>query len=195
MEERNISEKESIELIARMIKNTQHRMEQGAGTPMLIWAFATIIATIAVWISIRLTHNYSCHYLWFLIPVLGTIGMLLRKKKNTFIRTHIDQTVFQVWLVLGGTGLAISCLSIFRLLWNFPILFVIILFMGMATVLTGLITKYKPMVIGGISGMVIGFVQHLVRNEDLYFLLFALSFVVMMVIPGFILNYRAKKHV
>ena len=72
MEEKNFSEKESLELISRMIQNTQRRMEQGTGTPMLIWGFATVITTLIVWYMVKSTQNYQWNGLWFMIPALGT---------------------------------------------------------------------------------------------------------------------------
>lgn len=195
MEERKISEKESIELISRMIRNTQRKMEQGAGTPMLIWGLATVVTTLTIWIIIRLTHNYYWNYLWFAIPVIGCIGMLLRKKQPKGVRTYIDKMIAYIWLVLGGTGFILSCLSILNIMWPFPILFVIILIMGMGTVLTGLVTEFKPFIIGGIIGMLLGIIQYLTKNYDVEMLTFAVAFFIMMVVPGFILNYRAKKHV
>ena len=195
MEERKISEKESLELISRMIQNTQRKMEQGAGTPMLIWGGATVLTTLIVWFLVRSTINYYWNYLWFLIPLFGCIGMLLKKKRFNGPKTFIDKMIIYIWAVLGGTGFVISCLSILNIMWPFPILFVIILIMGIGTVLTGLVAEFKPFVIGGVIGMIIGIIQYLVSTYDLKMLTFALAFIVMMIIPGFILNHRAKKHV
>jgi hypothetical protein len=195
MEERRISEQEGLEIISRMIRNTQRKMEQGAGAPMLIWGFATVITTLIVWYMVKSTQNYQWNCLWFLIPVLGTIGMLLMKKPSKGVRTYIDKVIFYIWLVLGCTGLLISCLCIFHIMWSFPILFVIIIIMGMGTILTGLVAGFKPFVVGGILGILIGIAQYIISGYDITMLLFASAFAVMMIIPGFILNYRAQKHV
>lgn len=195
MEDKNISEQESLELISRMIKNTQRKMEEETGTPMLIWGGATVITTILVWIAIRMTHNHNWNFLWFLIPIIGCIGMLFRKKPTKGIRTYVDKMVGYVWLVLGITGFILSCLSIFSVMWTLPILFIIIIIMGMGTVLTGLMTEFKPLVVGGIIGLALGVIQYLSTSYDLKILFFALAFFIMMVIPGCILNYKTKKHV
>jgi len=195
MEEKNFSEKESLELISRMIQNTQRRMEQGTGTPMLIWGFATVITTLIVWYMVKSTQNYQWNGLWFMIPALGTVGMFLMKRPRKGVRTYIDKVIFYIWLVLGCTGLLISCLCIFHVMWSFPILFVIIIIMGMGAILTGLVSGFKPFVIGGILGILVGIAQHIISGYDITMLLFAFAFVIMMIIPGFILNYRARKHV
>ena len=49
MEDRQLNEKESLELIAQMIRNTQHGLEKGKGIPFLIWGYVTITVSLAVW--------------------------------------------------------------------------------------------------------------------------------------------------
>lgn len=193
MQEKPLNEKESLEIITRMIQNTQQKLERGAGAPMLIWGYATIIGTIAVWIAVRLTMNYSYNYLWFLIPVIGVIGMLLRKKQPEGIRTYVDKVIGYIWLVLGGTGFALSMLSIMSSMWKLPILFIITIIMGMGSILTGLVISFRPMVIGGVAGLLIGVAHYLIPGYDIKMVTFILAFVAMYVIPGHILNYRAKK--
>ena len=203
MQENPLNEKESLELITRMIQNTQRKLERGAGAPMLIWGYATIIATIAVWVALAITSNNNSHYLWYLIPVIGITGMLMRKKQPKEVRTYIDKVIGYIWIVLGVTGFILSILSFF--IWKLPILFFIIIIMGMGTVLTGLVVEFKPTIIGGIIGLIISIPHYLLSGHsihisdytisgyDMLSITFILAFVVMYIIPGHILNHRAKK--
>ncbi len=192
-QERPLNEKESLEIITRMIRNTQRKLERGAGAPMLIWGYATFIATVSVWLTLKLTLNYQYNYLWFIIPVVGVIGMLLRKKYPGEVRTYVDKVIGYIWLVLGITGFLLSVLSFINFMWQLPILFVIIVIMGMGSTLTGLVTEFKPMIIGGITGLLLGIAHYLISGYDIKMLTFAFAFVVMFIIPGHILNYKAKK--
>ena len=195
MQEKFLNEKESLELITRMIRNTQRKLERGAGGPMLIWGYATIITTITVWIALRVTQDYHCHFLWFLIPVIGMIGMMMRKKQTEGVRTYLDKVIGYIWLVLGVTGFIISALSIMTPMWTLPILFIIIIIMGMGSVLTGLVSDFRPMVIGGIVALLISIPHYMIKVDvfDVQLLSFVLAFISMYIIPGHILNYKAKK--
>ena len=195
MEDKKISEKESLELISLMIQKTQRKMEKGMGTPMLIWGGATILTTLIVWIVIHMTSNYHTHYLWFLIPVIGGIGTWLTQKPSKGVRTYIDKTIAYIWLVLGTTGFIISTLAILNLFGHLPILFIIVTLMGMGAILTGLVAEFRPFIIGGILGTALGITLNIVRTFDAQMLIFVTAFIIMMIIPGFILNHRAKKHV
>lgn len=193
LKDKSLNEKESLELITRMIRNTQHRLERYTGIPMLIWGYATVITTLLVWWAVSYTGDYRMQFLWFLIPITGGIGMLLLKKKPAGVRTYVDRVVVYIWLVLGLTGFLLSCLSILSVMWKLPVLFIIILIMGIGTILTGLVVQFRPMVIGGVVAMGIGVAHYLLPGWDIKMLTFALAFVVMMIIPGHILNHRAKK--
>lgn len=198
LQEQPLNEKDSLDLIARMIRNAQQKLERGAGAPMLIWGYATILATIAVWVALRFTLDYRYNFLWFLIPVIGLVftyitGNRLGSVHPKGVRTYVDKVVTYIWIVLGGTGFAVSVLSVLSSTWTLPILFIIILIMGMGATLTGMVISFRPMVIGGIVGLLIGGVNYLISGFDAKMLTFVLAFVVMYIIPGHLLNYKAKK--
>ena len=49
MEEKALNEKESLELISQMIRNTQQKLERKNGIPFLIWGYVTVIVSLTVW--------------------------------------------------------------------------------------------------------------------------------------------------
>ena len=96
-------------------------------------------------------------------------------------KTYIDRIVGYVWVVFGLCGLLISCVSM--IYWSLPILFVILLMMGMGTTLTGLIINMKLVTVSGVLGI-------FASLGCLY-----IAFVFMMVIPGHYLNIMSKRRV
>ena len=191
MEDKQLNEKESLELIARMIQNTQQKFEKGNGVTFLIWGYTTIVVSLLVWYLLTTTGDYRMHYLWFLIPIIGTpITWLFYRKQEKGVKTYIDKIVSYVWIVLGFTGFLVSLTAMFY--WKIPILFVIILLMGSGTALTGLIIKFKPIAIAGFIGLLLSLCCLFANGID-SILVFAAVFLVMMVIPGHILNARGKR--
>ena len=186
------NEEESMALIAEMIRNTQRKMERGAGTPMLVWGYATVLATLAVWTGIKLTNDYRVQFLWFLIPVIGLPWQLFQKRRPPEVRTYVDKVVSYIWIVMGWSGFIISCLSFLGAIRT-AILFIITLMMGQGSVLTGLVTRFRPLTIGGIIALLLSFALLHLTDIDLHLLTFALAFVAMGIIPGYILNRPAKK--
>ncbi len=190
MEDKKLNEKESLELISRMIRNTQNRMVQRSGVPFLIFGYLTVIVSLLVWYFLTTTHNGQWNYLWFLIPVIGFPAVISVKKREKPVKTFVDKVIQYVWFVLGITGFSVSMVSMFY--WSIPILFIIILLMGAGTAITGLIIQFKPIVFSGFLGLLLSYSCLVVTGTD-RILIFATVFLVMMVIPGHILNYKSRK--
>ena len=166
MEERKLNEKESLELIAQMIQNTKNRLETNCGMPFLFWGYTTLFVSA------------------------GTGTYLSTRNQQPGIKTHLDKVINYIWLVFGITGFLISMLAMF--FWQLPILFIILLLMGMGTTLTGLVVGYKTVTICGTLGALssIGCLFYPGLNQ---ILIFAPVFIFMMVIPGHVLNHAARK--
>ena len=191
MEDKQLNEKESLELIAQMIHNTQQRLEKVHARPLLIFGYVTIIVSIAVWYMLKETLDPRWNFLWMAIPIVGgTLTFALMNKNKPKVRTFVDKTTDYVWLVCGSTVWAASFTPT---LWqSVPILFIVALIISMATTLTGLITKVRLLVISGAIGILASFVLPSIKPLD-SILLFAGIFLIMMVVPGHILYYKGKK--
>lgn len=194
MEDKKLTEKESLELISQMICNTRNRMEENNGIPFLIWGYSTVIIALSVWYMVTSTQNYYWQWLWFGIPTLSYLAWFIfnankKKKGNPHVKTFVDRVIGHVWMVFGITGFLVSMMAIF---YHIPILFIILLTMGMATAITGLIIRFKPVIISGFLGMALSLLCFVVNGTD-SILVFAAAFVLMMVIPGHILNNASRK--
>lgn len=82
--------------------------------------------------------------------MFGTALSLLTMPKadGGRVYTFIDRVIGQVWLVMGLTAWFVSLLSVFGDM-PVPILFVILLMMGMGTAITGLVIRFVPAAVGG----------------------------------------------
>ena len=193
MEDKVLTEKESLDLISQMIRNTRSRLEDNSGIPFLIWGYTTVIVAVIVWSLVTTSGNYLWHWLWFAIPVFGGTLWLLHNKKQLNNRsrviTFVDRAISHVWMVFGIASFMISIISF---LTYIPILFIVLLTMGMATAITGLIIRFKPIIFSGFIGILFSPLCVIVRDTS-SILIFAAVFVLMMVIPGHMLNYTAKR--
>ena len=193
MEDKVLTEKESLDLISQMIRNTRSRLEDNSGIPFLIWGYTTVIVAVVVWSLVTTSGNYLWHWLWFAIPVFGGTLWLLHYKKQLNNRsrviTFVDRAISHVWMVFGIASFMISIISF---LTYIPILFIVLLTMGMATAITGLMIRFKPIIFSGFIGILFSPLCVIVRDTS-SILIFAAIFVLMMVIPGHMLNYTAKR--
>lgn len=191
MEERRINEKESLELIARMIKETQENTARHAAYPFLTWGYSTIIVALAVWYVFLQTGSYQAHYLWLALPVIAVplTFYFVRKDERKGVKNYIDRITSQIWMVFGVVG---GLLSACGFAGKVDILFLVPLLMAMGTTLSGCVSKYRPLVVSGAVGILLSFSMLFIHGAD-RLLAFALLFAVMMVVPGHILNQRMKQ--
>ena len=192
MEDRKLKAAESLELIGRMIENTRSRIVRNSGRPLLAWGYATVLTTLVVWGAVVGFQDPRWNFLWLLLPVLGWLLMWLTRGKRTEgeARTFVDRVIGNVWFVMGLTAMFVSLLTLFTPI-RLPILFIILLIMGMGTAVTGLIIRFTPAVAGGVAAIVLAPLTMLVGNMWQP-LLFIVGFVVMMIVPGHILNHTSN---
>lgn len=189
MEDRKLNEKESIEIISRMIRNTQSKMEQNISRPFMILGYVSVIIAGVVWYGNVFSGDYRWNFLWFLIPLIGWPVVYALNRKKRYVTTYIDRIIKYIWIVFAA-GIILACsLSVF--LWELPSLFITAIMLGMMSALTGLIVQVKSITISGIAGMLISPVTLFLENGN-QILAIGAMFIVLLIIPGHILSAKNK---
>lgn len=115
MEEKKISEQESLELINQMIEQTRRDSTVGSGNTFLIWGYVCMVVSLAVFVA-AYTGPGAWGWLYLGIPVMGGTATLIagRKKRMRLLRTpRRVSTVFgRAWQVcLPPMLLTVSCIG------------------------------------------------------------------------------------
>lgn len=191
METKPLNEKESLDLISRMIQNTQNNLESRGWKSMLIGGYTTIGISLLVYFLLIYTHNPHYNFLWLgILPIISLFSILDKKKHPKRVITYIDRVIGQVWLVLGITACIVSCIAFIKYI---PILFIIALLINVGTTITGLVVKFRSFTVGGFIGIGLAFSLLFIQDLD-SILVFCAIFIFCMVIPGHILYYTEKKN-
>lgn len=200
-----LSEAQSLELITSMIQDSRSRLARNSGTPFLIWGYTTVAVSLFNALALYLGWSHAWAWSWFTIPVIGWLGMMLLFKQEPSARNYIDRIVSMIWVVIG---LSFAWLFVGAVVFGCSISFLTVVVMGIGTVLTGCVIKHRTTVICGWAAMCASLIFPIV-----YFIMaksgsasaisevwiwgelivFALIFLVMMVIPGHILNHKYNK--
>ncbi|MBE6186967.1 MAG: hypothetical protein E7142_06445 [Rikenellaceae bacterium] len=205
MENNKLSEAQSLELITSMIQDSRSRLARNSGTPFLIWGYTTVAVSLFNALALYLGWSHAWAWSWFTIPVIGWLGMMLLFKQEPSARNYIDRIVSMIWVVIG---LSFAWLFVGAVVFGCSISFLTVVVMGIGTVLTGCVIKHRTTAICGWAAMCASLIFPIV-----YFIMaksgsasaisevwiwgelivFALIFLVMMVIPGHILNHKYNK--
>ena len=103
MEDKKMTEKESLELITAMINRTRERYI-GDGNILLMWGYLTVIVTALVWIMLFATHNPAWNWLWFAIGIVGGIAtpiMARKSDRKSGVKSYSDKITSQIWTIVG----------------------------------------------------------------------------------------------
>ncbi len=206
MEDKKLTEKESLEVITSMIARTKARY-LGSGNILLMWGYLAVFTSISVWILLAATQQNVWNWLWFAIPVIGmplTSIMARREKRTDGAVTYSDKITSHLWSIFGVSEIVLTfiCLE-FSLIggikcWTAMPVYTFIA-APFAEIAQGLIVKEKSLTWGGIVGLAIGMVLVCCVTGKIPLLanwfmpLFILFWVVMMIVPGHIINHKAKK--
>ena len=101
MEEKNINEKESLELISQMIQSTKEYIEVGNGNQFLYWGYFTALLAVVVEGVYHMTESRHSGWLWMLMFVFWIFMAIINKRKHHTVITYINKVVNHVWYVIG----------------------------------------------------------------------------------------------
>lgn len=212
MREQQIDEHRSLEIISKMIADTSAHIDNESGKYFLLWGYTTVIVSLFEYVA-QLLHlpMHLCLWAWWLIPIVGGIGTLILNRRAGVARpkSYVDRSISAVWMVFG---LSFGMAFIAALVYGANILFLTAMLMGMGTVITGKICQHRVLTVAGMAGMVLSLLipaGHLLLREYatalresgiahveaifyIEMVIFAVVFLVIMVIPGHILYNRAR---
>lgn len=197
MEEKKLNEKESLELITRMIQNTRRNLDTGSGNIFLVWGYVGALVTLAVLAGVYFTKNPGLMWGFWGVPIIGyLLTYLLMRKRQKAAKSYIDKVLMQVWMILG-----LVCMMIVLMATNTERFEVILplcaVVMSLGSIITGCIIRYTMFLVFPVLGLVWGMkslFDALTQGTSYVSLLWFVAIVVFaMIIPGHILNYRARK--
>lgn len=194
MEDRKLNEKESLELIARMIQNTRRNLDAGSGNMFLIWGYVCALVTLAIWAGIYFTDNRAWLWGFWAIPVLGWLlsWRLLRKRRlEERVKDYGSRTLMMLWIYMG-----VICFIVASYATVYQRYEMILPLCGLVTSIgslaTGIFVRYKNWALPGCGvGVAVALIAIMEEVDPLY--AFALVAIFSLIIPGHALNRMARK--
>jgi len=192
METTELKPEESLKIIEEIIETEKLRFAEN-GFIYLFWGWLIIATAIAQFVLTQINYQYS-YWVWFLM-VAGSIytGYYYSRKdkKEKTAKLSIGGRVLSVgWLAIT-LNIFISAYLLYDDFAN-VMLFVILSFIALGTIISGAIYRFKPLIYGGIAGNIIAFLSLRV-NYDYWDLLIVLAVIFSNIIPGYILRNKYQK--
>jgi len=188
--EKQLSEKESLQLINRMIHEAKGYYYE-SGIAALVYGFTILICCVLSWLNVKNIIDFPFQPFYLLVPVFFVQSFIqMREEKKKKAKTFTDEAIDYVWM---GFFLAVfaTCTAAFAG-FSYIIISIVLILTGLAAFLTGIITRFKYHIVVSFIVWIIAAVSFFFQNETSYFLL-AASAILVWIVPGFMLNATFRK--
>ncbi len=182
----NLSANESLDIIAQMIRQAQGNVRKGSFY-FLLWGWVVSFANLGMFTLIQL--KYSRPYMVWLITIPAWLASMYygySRSKEQRVVTHIDRTTMWLWI---SYGICIFTLVFFGSTINWKLNPIILLMTMIPTLVSGIIIRFKPLIIGSILIWLFAIVSFLVDYQYQY-LTGTLAVICGYLVPGYMLKNK-----
>ncbi|HYF31921.1 MAG TPA: hypothetical protein VD993_12445 [Chitinophagaceae bacterium] len=194
-DQKDFSPQQSLSVIQSMIETARNQFSEN-GHLYLLWGWVVFSCSIAQFILLYYL-DYPKHYMVWMLTwgafIYQTI-YLVRNKKKEKVKTYADRLVGFVWMVFVVLMFLFGFLfgremgdNYYRMISpGFLALY------GMPTFLSGIILRFRPLIIGGICCWVLSIASSYI-SYDFQLLLLSAAMITAWIIPGYLLRMKYKK--
>jgi len=194
MEKNDLTPEESFDVINKAIANFKINYKESSKV-FLLWGWMLTLASVSNFILLKFVHSMEPWVLkgyvilgsWALFILIGFIIMyfMVRKMNRTKkVHSHIDKFIDYLWWVTAPSFIIATFICIKLGIAPPPLM---LLVAGIATTTTGLVIKFRPLTIGGMSFFVFSVAATFVTNEYMALVVSA-ALICGYLIPGYLLR-------
>jgi hypothetical protein len=188
----NLTPEESFSIINKAIANFKLNFRETAKV-FLLWGWVLAIASLSNFIILKILYSREASiglvslYNWAVYILIGFIIMLfmehkINKDKKVF--SYVESYFKNLWSVTTASFFIATLLCI-KMEINPPA--IMLLIAGIATTTSGLLIKYRPLIIGGMTFFIFSLAATFVSNEYISLIVFA-AIICGYLIPGYLLK-------
>ena len=220
MEKQPLTEQESLQIITEMIQKAKSNFHT-SGTSAILWGSVVGIAGLVNFAEMNWDF-YIGFDIWLLVlaAIIPQVFLTIRAKRNKKVTTHQEAFMDAIWLVYGiaifalvfyfnvvgsatekleaaqGKEWLIKDLHTGAVQHLQPFVpsraSLLLLLYGIPTLATGIATRFRPMLVGGIICYIL-FVISCYTESKYDYLFNGIAGIANWLIPGLILRYRTTK--
>jgi hypothetical protein len=194
MDKNILTPEESFDLINKTISNFKMNYKESAKT-FLLWGWMLTLASFSNFIILKILHSKEAYELmglfslgnWIVFCLIGFIVLFFMERKinkDKKVYSYLDSYIKNLWIVTAASFFIATLLCIKLEIAPPPIM---LLIAGIATTTSGLLIKFRPMIIGGMSFFIFSIATTFVSNEYIA-LIVGVAIICGYLIPGYLLK-------
>ena len=187
---KEMTAQESLKLIAETFNKSRKGILRNSAKYFMLWGAMLTVTSLVIYLLWHLTGKPDWNFLWFAMPVIGyPVAALMGKYDVAVPQNEVSKMLSGVWRVFGAFAVTLSALAIFLVPMNVSLIIVIIL--GLAECMSGVLLKNWPVIICGFLLGVCGAVFAMLVKSEAQLLVFTLGGVLLL-ITGLVMKLQNK---
>ena len=187
---KEMTAQESLKLISETLNNSRRDILRHTAKYYVLWGCLLAAFSLIIYLLWHSTGKASWNMLWFVMPVFGYMAAWgFHKKDATLPASFIGGLTGKVWSLFGVFSVVLSAVAVFFV--PMPVTFTIILLLGLAESVTGVILRNWPVIICGFIVGVGGAIAASIVQSEAQLLLFTVGGIVLAA-TGLIIKSQSK---
>ena len=187
---KEMSAQESLQLIAETFNKSRKDILRNSAKYFMLWGALLTVTSLVIYLLWHFTGRPQWNFLWFAMPAIGyPVAALMGKYKVAVPQNEVSKMLSGVWSVFGTFAITLSALAVCLVPMNVSLIIVIIL--GLAECMSGVLLKNWPIIICGFLLGVCGAVFAMLVQNEAQLLIFTLGGV-LLVVTGLVMKLQNK---
>ncbi len=187
-EEKMMTGEESLRIITEMINKTKGDIRQ-ASFHLLFWGWLLIACSLSEYLLYKFTNFPTPWYVWFLVIPGVLVSMIYGYLTSRRLRfySYASKVYMWTWFSFFFAAVALFIITA-RNIESFPP--IILVLAGIPTFISGIIIKFRPLVLGGIIFWIMALIAHFAKG-DITYLAMPFALLTGYIIPGHLLRRKS----
>ena len=187
---KEMTAQQSLQIISETFNKSRKDILSNSAKYFMLWGALLTATSLVIYLLWHLSGKPEWNFLWFAMPVVGyPLAALMGKYNKAIPQNEVSKMLSGVWRVFGAFAITLSAVAIFLVPMHVTLIIVII--MGLAECMSGVLLKNWPIIIGGFLLGVGGAVFAMLVKGEAQLLIFTLGGVLLLV-TGFIMKLQYK---
>ena len=187
---KELTAQESLRLISESFNKSRKDILRNSAKYFILWGTLLTLTSLAIYLLWHFTGKPQWNFLWFAMPVIGyPFAAWLGKYNKAIPQNEVSKMLSGVWSVFGAFSVTLSAIAVFLVPMHITLVIVIIL--GLAECISGVLLKNWPIIIAGFLLGVGGAVFAMLVQSEAQLLIFTLGGVLLLV-TGFIMKLQYR---
>ena len=187
---KEMTAQESLRLITESFNKSRKDILRNSAKYFILWGTLLTVTSLVIYLLWHLTGKPQWNFLWFTMPVVGYLLAAWSGKYNKAIpQNEVSKMLSGVWSVFGAFSVTLSAIAVFLVPMHVTLIIVII--MGLAECISGVLLKNWPIIIAGFLLGVGGAVFAMLVTDEAQLLIFTLGGVLLLV-TGLIMKLQYR---